>query len=326
MKNDHPHGAVTRRDLFKRAAGAAALVSLAGGAGWFFHQRRLVPPPRDAKLVPSFAVPDTHGLLTIARGANPAALVTAALAELGGMARFVKPGDRVLVKPNCAFDRPPHLGATTSPAVLAEVVRQCKAAGAEVRVTDNPINNAEGCFIKSGLREATERAGGMVWLPTPAMFGPTRVGRMKIPVWDVMYAPLLWATKLIGVPTVKTHNLCHVSLAMKNWYGFLGDGRARMHQAIHDVIADLGAFITPTLVIMDGTRLLLRNGPTGGSVADVAPGNVVAAGTDQVALDALACSWLNVPAEDVLFLQHAASLQLGSPHWRALPHFKEISV
>lgn len=318
--------ALTRRELLKRAAGAAALVSLAGGAGWFFHNRRLVPPPRDAKIIPSFAVPDTRGLLAVARGTQPAALVAAALAELGGIQRFIKPGDRVLIKPNCAFDRPPHLGATTSPDVLAEVVRQCKSAGAEVRVTDNPINNAEGCFAKSGLREATERAGGSVWLPAPVMFGAARVGTLKIPTWDVMYAPLLWATKLIGVPTVKSHNLCHVSLAMKNWYGFLGHGRARMHQAIHEVIADLATFITPTLVITDGTRLLMTNGPTGGSAADVAPGNVVAAGTDQVALDALACTWLNVQPADVEFIHLAAKLGLGSPDWRTLPLFKEVTA
>jgi len=185
-----------------------------------------VPPPRDAAEIASFAVPDTRGLLAVARGRQPAALVAAALAELGGINRFIKPGDRVLIKPNCAFDRPPHLGATTSPDVLAEVVRQCTAAGGEVRVTDNPINNAEGCFAKSGLREATMRAGGSVWLPAPGMFGAARIGTLKIPTWDVMVAPLRWATKLIGVPTVKSHNLCHVSLAMKNWYGFLGHGRA----------------------------------------------------------------------------------------------------
>jgi len=99
-----------------------------------------------------------------------------------------------------------------------------------------------------------------------------------------------------------------------------------MHQAIHEVIADLATFITPTLVIMDGTRLLLSNGPTGGSAADVAPGNVVAAGTDQVAVDALACTWLNVRPGDVEFIHLAAQLKLGSPDWRALPHFKEVTV
>lgn len=317
---------ITRRAFLQRIAGAASLATLAGAAGWLFHNRRLVPPPRDIAVIPSFAVPGTEGLLVIARGTNPAAMVTAALDALGGITRFVKPGDRVLIKPNCAFDRPPHLGATTSPEVLAEIVRQCRAAGAEVRVTDNPINNAEGCFVKSGLRDAVERAGGRIWLPEPARFGTARVGSSVIGTWDVWLAPLQWATKLIGVPTAKTHNLCRASLTMKNWYGFLGHGRARLHQAIHDAIADLAAFITPTLIVMDGTRLLLTNGPTGGSLADVAPGNIIAAGTDQVALDALACTWLNVRPEDVPFIQLAAQRGLGSADWRALPHLRELTV
>ncbi|MCX7847335.1 MAG: DUF362 domain-containing protein [bacterium] len=320
------HPLVTRRALLKRAAGAVATASLAGLTGWLFHQRRLVPASHSAAEIPSFAVSGTEGMLVLVRGTSPAAMVAAALAELGGIARFIKPGDRVLIKPNCAFDRPAHFGATTSPEVLAEVVRQCRAAGAEVRVTDNPINNAEGCFVKSGLHDATKRAGGTVWLPTPALFGSARVGTAVIGPWEVLLAPLRWATKLIGVPTAKSHNLSRVSLAMKNWYGFLGHGRARLHQVIHDAIADLAAFITPTLVIIDGTRLLMTNGPTGGSLADVVPGNVIAAGTDQVALDALACTWLNVAPSEVGFIERSAQRGLGSPDWRALPHFKEVQV
>jgi len=126
-----------------------------------------------------------------------------------------------------------------------------------------------------------------------------------------MHTPLAWATKLIGLPTVKSHNLSGASLAMKNWYGFLGHGRNRLHQSINEVIADLGFFISPTLVILVGTRILKRNGPTGGSLADVEPGNTVVAGTDQVAIDAYGVGLLGKKAEEIPYLKMAEKMGIG---------------
>ncbi len=326
MKETPPPAALTRRELLQRAAGAAALAALSGGAGLFFHNRRLVPPSRTVTTITPFAVPGTTSEMVIARGTDGAALVRAAVAELGGIARFVKPGDHVLVKPNCAFDRPPHLGATTSPAVLGEVVRQCVAAGAIVRVTDNPINDADGCFVKSGLKDATIKAGGALWLPAPALFRMTRIGTQKITAWDALATPLVWATKVIGVPTVKSHNLCGASLTMKNWYGFLGNARSRLHQSIYEAVADLAQFITPTLVVLDGMRMLVRNGPTGGSAADVMPGNVVAVGTDQVALDTFGVELLGLASQEVAYLGLAAQLGVGVMDRTKLTRFKEVTA
>jgi len=290
---------ITRRKFFGKIFGSSALAACAGISGWFFHNRRLVPKEEQLKEVRDFSVEAANKEMVIARGEDGAKLVAAALEEIGGIGRFVNAKDTVLIKPNCAFDRPSHLGATTSPEVLAEVVRQCKSTGAEVFVTDNPINNAQGCFIKSGLGKAVESAGGTVLLPKPNMFSRTRVGKLAISDWEVLFQPLSIATKIIGVPTVKTHNLCHASLSMKNWYGLLGGARNRLHQDIHNVIADLGSFITPTLIVMDGTRLLVKNGPTGGSMSDVKPGNTVAVGTDQVAVDAFGATLLDIKPENI---------------------------
>jgi len=317
---------LSRRELLGRLAGSVGLAACSGTLGWMFHNRRLVPAATGVRSVGSYAVPGMDGRMVVARGLNGGKAVAAALAELGGIERFVKRGDRVLVKPNCAFDRPPHLGATSSPEVVAEVVRQCIGAGAEVRVTDNPINNAEGCFVKSGLRDAVEKSGGKVWLPTADLFAPMKIGKLVITEWEALYAPLAWATRVIGVPTVKTHNLCGATLAMKNWYGLIGGGRNRFHQAIHEVVVDLAAFITPTLVVLDGTRFLVRNGPTGGSAADVTPGNVVAVGTDQVALDAFGAGLLGLKVADIEYIGKAESQGLGVSDWTRLKAFKEIKV
>jgi uncharacterized protein (DUF362 family) len=308
----------------KRMGTAACCAAGTAAVGTFFHNRNLVPSGEQAKSIPSYAVPGTEGMMVIAEGPDPALAVRAALQELGGIQRFVKLGDRVLIKPNCAFDRPAHLGATSSPAVTGEVVRQCIAAGAEVRVIDNPINNPEGCFVKSGLMDAVGSAGGEVWLPSASLFGQVKVGTLRIPEWEALYRPLDWANKLIGIPTVKSHNLCGVSLTMKNWYGLLGGPRNRLHQAINEVIVDLAQFISPTLVVLDGSRLLVDNGPTGGSPSDVRPGDVVAVGTDQVALDSFGARLLGFKPQDIKYLEMAAKMGLGTMDEANLQLFKKV--
>lgn len=313
-----------RRMFMKRMGAAAGFAAGTAAVGTFFHNRNLVPSGETAKAIPSFAVPGTEGMMAVAEGTDHALAVRAALQELGGIERFVKAGDRVLIKPNCAFDRPPHLGATTSPAVTGEVVRQCIAAGAEVRVIDNPINNPEGCFVKSGLMDAVGAAGGEVWLPSASLFGQVKVGTLRIPDWEALYRPLDWADKLIGIPTVKTHNLSKATLTMKNWYGLLGGPRNRLHQAINEVITDLAQFITPTLVVLDGSRLMVSNGPTGGSPSDVKPGNVIAAGTDQVAIDCFGARLLGLDPSDVIYLGMAAKLGLGTMSEENLKLFKKV--
>ena len=319
--NDPSH---ERRMFIKRMGAAAGFAAGTAAVGTFFHNRNLVPSGETVKVIPSFAVPGTEGMMVVSEGIDHVLAVRAALQELGGIERFVKAGDRVLIKPNCAFDRPAHLGATTSPAVTGEVVRQCIAAGAEVRVIDNPINNPEGCFVKSGLMDAVGSAGGEVWLPSASLFGQVKIGTLRIPEWEALYRPLDWADKLIGIPTVKTHNLSGATLTMKNWYGLLGGPRNRLHQAIHEVIADLAQFIRPTLVVLDGSRLLVSNGPTGGSPSDVRPGNVIAVGTDQVAIDCFGARLLGLDPQDIAYLGMAEKLGLGVLSEENLKLFKKV--
>ncbi len=228
-------------------------------------------------------------------------LVRAAVGGLDaarGMGRFVRRGDVVLVKPNVGFDRAPHLGATTHPEVVRWIIRLCKEAGAEkVIVADNPIESPEACFAKSGTRRVAEETGARVVLPARAYF-ETLVIRETAPDpargealgrWPVFYRPLAEATKVIGIAPIKDHNLCGASMNMKNWYGLLGGRRNQFHQAIHDIVSDLGLMMSPTLVIADGTRVMMRNGPTGGRTSDVTPGGEMGRPTIVASVDPLAC-------------------------------------
>jgi uncharacterized protein (DUF362 family) len=98
----------------------------------------------------------------------------------------------------------------------------CRAA--EVRVTDNPIESPADCFVKTGIKEAAEKAGGRVLLPDGNAFRTLQTpGAELIRSWPCFYRPLIGVTKVIGVAPVKDHNLSGASMGIKNWYGLLGD-------------------------------------------------------------------------------------------------------
>jgi uncharacterized protein (DUF362 family) len=323
MAENNDRQEVSRRGFLKAALAAGA--TIAGGA--YFMDRNPVPRKIGPAAIRPFGVPNTAGRFAVARGENPAVLVRRAVDAVGGMNHFVQKGDRVLLKVNCAFARPAWMGATTSPEVTAEVVRLCREAGASaVRVTDNPISDAKSCFLKSGLDQAVREAGGEIILPSPSDFRVVKVSDGVIGPWEVFYTPLAWCDKLIGLPTTKSHNLCGASLAMKNWYGFIGGSRSRFHQNIHRVIVELAKFITPSLIVLDGTRVLLHNGPTGGSTDDVRPGEAVVASTDPVAVDAFGCRLLGLDPAAVEYIGLAQARKLGSADYRTLPGYREVKA
>ncbi len=319
---------VDRREALKRLGAAGATAAALGAGAVWLHGR----PPRGSAaaplVLPSWAVEAEAGApqMVIARGSPDASLVAAALEELGGMQRFVARGDAVMVKPNAAFDRPAWQGSTTNPAVLRAVVEACVEAGAsEVIVADNPIHVPEGCFRKTGLGKAAEDGGGRVWLPDPADFGPVALPGTILDGWSTFLGPLGRADKVIGIAPIKDHNLSGASMTLKNWYGLLGGPRNLLHQKLDETIATLSALVRPTLSILDGTRILIRNGPTGGSPDDVIRGDVVAMGTDGVALDAFGATLLSLSAADLPYLGLAQARGSGTVDWTSLDP-REITV
>jgi uncharacterized protein (DUF362 family) len=319
---------VDRREALKRIGACGVAAAAVGGAAVWLHGRR----PRGAApapfALPSWAVAAKPGApeLVSAWGSPPKKLVEAALEEMGGIQRFVQPGDVVLIKPNAAFDRPAWQGSTTNPDVLRAMVAACMDAGAsEVLVTDNPIHVPEGCFRKTGLGKAAEDAGGKVWLPRKADFGPVSLPGTVLDGWHIFLEPLKRATKVIGIAPVKDHNLARASMTLKNWYGLLGGPRNRLHQKLDETIATLAGMVKPTLSVLDGTRILIRNGPTGGSPDDVVDGNVIAMSTDGVALDAFGTQLLDIEPADLAYLGMAETQGFGTAEWISL-ETREIRV
>jgi uncharacterized protein (DUF362 family) len=256
--------------------------------------------------------------MAIARGPDAAANVRRAVASVGGMERFVKRGDRVVIKPNIGWNRLPEQAANSNPDVVAEVVRLVAAAGAsKVWVTDVSVNTAEQCFARSGIEKAAKAAGATVVRPDTTAFREVDVSGKLLHVADVLY-PFVEADKVINVPVVKQHGLSGATMSLKNWYGVLGGQRVKLHQNIHLSIVDLAAMVKPTLTIMDATRILLANGPTGGSLADVKQMDTVAVSTDEVALDAFGAGLLGISPADLGFIVEGMKAGLGTMNWRGL--------
>ena len=280
-----------RRLFLQSLARAGALGAGSVGLGAWLRGRSERPVEAGAVAVKRRQfIADNPGLplLATARGESPRALVRAAVESLGGISRFVQRGEVVVVKPNIGWDRSPDLAATTNPDVVAEVVRLCREAGAsQVIVTDVSCNDARASFERSGIAAAATSAGATVVLPEPHRFRTIDLRGEVLTEWPVL-EPFVTADKVINLAIAKHHSLTGVTLGMKNWYGVIGGQRNRLHQRIHESLVDLTAFVTPALTIIDGYRVLRRNGPTGGSLGDVEERKTLVASPDPVAADAYA--------------------------------------
>jgi len=311
-----------RRQVLRRVAAAAMVGGAAAAGALVFHDSK--EPARRRRGELDRTVPDhrvqvapTTPRLVIARGKDPAKNVEAAIARMGGMGKFITRGDLVLIKPNVGWDRAPAQAANTDPQVIAALVRLCLAAGAsKVMVSDHPVNDAERCFTRSGILEATRQAGGVLVLPEQTRFHhvqiPGKLGR-----WPVL-EPFITATKIINAPLVKHHSLTRATIGMKNWYGILGGRRNQLHQRIDDSVAELAGLMRPTLTVLDATRVLMRNGPTGGSLADVKEVGAVAASLDPVAADAWGASLLELDPGTLPWLRLGQERKLGTIDFRSL--------
>jgi uncharacterized protein (DUF362 family) len=313
----------TRRQFVKRGLRTAVAVAATWGIGGILVRRGKTvgsEPARKSVVIPDFSVPAAGKRMSIVTGADRVATVKRAIEALGGIEKFVKKDDRVLLKVNAAFATPAMLSATTNPALAAELVRICLKAGASsVSVMDNPINDAESCFSLSGIGEAVRKAGAKLILPRQGLFKRLSLkGGRLIRNWPVMVDPLMKADKVIGVTPLKHHNRSGASMTMKNWYGLLGGRRNRFHQDINGIIMELGQLVKPSFVVLDATTAMMTNGPTGGSLSDLKATNTMIASTDPVAADAFGATVLGLKASDLPYIGRAAAAGAGTADYRSL--------
>ena len=285
-----------RRD-FVRYMAALGLVS---GAG------RLVLPEEVWAMAP---LETPQPLVAKAQGTNYAQLVGDTIQALGGMKKFVNPGEVVVVKPNMAWDRPPEMAANANPAVVRQVVELCLEAGAkQVKVLDYTCDDARKAYATSGIQAAVEGIKD----PRAVMQFVDERGFVEVQIekaralkkWS-FYKDILEADRFINIPVAKQHSEARLTMCLKNMMGAIGPWRGRIHVGLHQNIADMNLILRPDLHVLDATRILLRNGPKGGRIEDVAVKNLVFAGTDPVALDALGTELFGMKPADIGYITRA---------------------
>ena len=256
--------------------------------------------------------------LAVVRGGDFGAAAAKAIEGLGGMTRFVRAGDVVLLKPNVSFPNPPEWGSTTHPDVILAVTRLCLEAGAKrVVALDFPMSRAERCFENSGMRALAENTTGLSFfeLGKDSHFEIVPAPQAN-QFSDISVARLLGKSDVfINLPAAKAHSATTVSFGLKNLMGLI-QHREPFHTGhdLHLAIAELATVIRPALTILDAGYALMTNGPQGPGRSERL--NTIVAGTDPVAVDAYGCTlgeWNNrtISAENVKHIQAAAALGVG---------------
>ncbi len=298
---------MTRREFLIRALAAGAGAYAATQAGLL----SLLNGVAEAASSPGRA--GSRPIIVVASKGDIPGRVRAAVEAMGGMAKFVKRGATVVIKPNMAWSRKPETGANTNPEVVAELVRLCRAAGARaVTVADNPVDGPASRVAKrSGIQDAAEKAGAKVICgPPPAMYVKTRIKRGKVLKETDTLRDIVRADVFINVPVAKVHGSTKATAGLKNLMGTVLD-RGAWHQSdsLDQCIADYATQVRPHLIVLDATRVLLTNGPKGpGETKDL---NLIAAGTDPLAMDAYAVQLLGMRPEDIGHLKRARDLGVG---------------
>jgi uncharacterized protein (DUF362 family) len=270
---------LNRRDFLKKSA----LVGI--GA--------VVAPSSLRGLLQAETLPD----LTVVQGPDPDKAVAKAIEMAGGIERFISRGETVVIKPNMGWDRKPEQAANTNPEVVASVVRLCFDAGAStVKVLDNPCDDARRVYVQSGIAEAARGMGAETPFMDERKFKKINLNGEVLKKWEV-YQDVIEADKVINIPIAKHHSLAGLTMALKNWMGAVGGSRSRLHWKLDEALADLGAYFTPSLTILDCVRILTANGPQGGRLSYVKDLNTIVVGTDQVAVDAFGATIFETDAD-----------------------------
>jgi len=292
-----------RRDFLKKGLGAGIMAGALLKVGGVGSVAKGSPTASDS----------TFDLVAV-MGGEPVPMFDKAIAAMGGLGRFVKKGQSVLVKPNIGWDTAPELGGDTNPQLVAHIVKQCLQLGVkEVYVFDNTCDNWSRCYANSGIEDAVKGAGGKV-VPanTENYFKPVSIPNGKRLKEAKVHELVLSCDVFINVPILKHHSSTKVTISMKNLMGIVWDRRYWHKNDLHQCIADFVTWRKPDLNVVDAYRVITRNGPRGVSQADVVMKKSLLMSTDIVAADAAAAKIFGVEPGEVPHIKIAHEMGVGN--------------
>ena len=308
---------ITRRESLQKLLKLSGCLALTGAVNWPGQSTfsAWAASPNDKFMVEGIGQTDGYDVKALTRKTFEAA---------GGIQKFISKGDIVVLKPNISWARRPDLAATTHPEVMEAVVELCQEAGAKkVRIADNTIHDARRCFAITGAGMVAKKTGADLIFPRSTLMREMKLQGNRLDIWPV-FVPLIEADKLINLPVAKHHSLSTLTLGMKNWIGGVDGSRWSLHQDINQSIVDLAHFFKPDLTLIDAIRIMIRNGPSGGSTADVQVKNTLILSNDPVAGDAKAALLFGRKPKDIGFIRLAQKQGLGSYDFQNLIYQKVV--
>ncbi|MFO7553829.1 MAG: DUF362 domain-containing protein [Desulfobacterales bacterium] len=308
---------ITRRESIKKLLKISGGLALTNLAAWPLPKDLIASPTSTNEKFVVEGIGQSHGYAI-------KALIRKVFEAAGGIEKFVSRQDVVAVKPNISWARAPHLAATTHPEVLEAVIELCQEAGAKkVVIADHTIHDARRCFAITGAGMVAKKTGADLVYPRSSLMREMKLQGHRLNVWPV-FVPLIEADKLINLPIAKVHVLSGLTLGMKNWIGAVGGRRNALHQDIHMTVVDLAQFFKPTLTLIDAIRIMVHNGPSGGSASDVSVSNRLILSNDPVAADAKAATLFDFRPEDIGFIHLGNKWGLGTYEFQKIRHNKVI--
>ncbi len=302
MDFDQP---ITRRESIRQLVKVSGCLALSGAAALVGDP---MPKGQAATVADGFMIEAIGGT----EGYDIGQLTRKIFEAAGGISKFVSKGDVVVVKPNISWARRPEMAASTNPHVLQAVIEMCQEAGAKkVRIADHTIHDVRRCFALTGAGMVAQKTGADLIYPHSSLMRPMKLRGHRLDVWPV-FVPVVEADKVINLPVAKHHSLSGLTLGMKNWIGAVGGRRNKLHQDIHMTIVDLAQFFKPTVTVIDGIRIMTRNGPSGGSTTDVVSKNTLILSNDPVAADARAALLFGRRPERIGFIRLGQKWGLGT--------------
>lgn len=242
-----------------------------------------------------------------------------AFEHLGGIDKFVKPGMKVLIKPNLLIKKKPEEAATTHPAVVEAIAKKVIEAGAEVTIADSPGGFYNESFLKSiytgcGYKDIPARTGAKLNYDVSAFEEPFAKG--KVARKFTFIDPMRKADIIINVPKLKTHGMMVYTGAVKNLFGLIpGVLKAEYHLKLSnkkdfaDLLIDICECVKPTISIMDAVDAMEGNGPSAGSPRHV---GLLLASTNPYALDVTVTNLIGIDSKRVFTIVSASERGLTS--------------
>ncbi len=290
-----------RRDFFRKSIGAGIAAGTAFSLGGY------------NKLWASSPYTPDYDMVAV-MGGEPDAMFDKGISALGGITNFVKKGQSVVIKPNIAWDRTPEIGANTNPALVKRIIEHCIRAGADkVYVFDHTCHNWVKSYKNSGIEKVARDAGAkVVPADTENYYHEVDIPGASLLTKAKVHELILESDVFINVPVLKHHSSTKMTGTMKNLMGNVWDRGWWHSNNLHQCIADFAGYEKkPDINIIDCYRVMMRNGPQGVSVSDVAVMKAQIISTDMVAADVAAARMLKMTPEQIDYIPIAAKMGLG---------------